>query len=99
MRPNPPLKRIPQARGFATARNPIVRIYLQSLWVKVGLGLLIVGSAPLLFIVVAAAVGLWPDPSPNPIGPGLLFFFAFWPAVICIVVGVIRVSARNGGAA
>jgi len=65
--------------------------YLQSTWVKVGLGLLVVGSGPLLFIIVAAAVGLWPDPNPNPVGPGLLFFFTFWPAVICIVIGVVRV--------
>src|SRR5438874_9704500 len=68
-----------------------MRAYIQSVWVKVGLGLLLVGAGPLLFIIAAAAVGLWPDPNPNPIGPGLLFFFTFWPAVICIVVGVIRV--------
>ena len=76
-----------------------MRSYLQSLWVKVGLGLLIVGATPLLFIIAAAALGLWPDPNPNPIGPGLLFFVTFWPAIICIVVGVIRVRNRNGRAA
>ncbi|MFO1323507.1 MAG: hypothetical protein U1F15_05530 [Burkholderiales bacterium] len=68
-----------------------MRRYFRSRWVQVGLALLVVGSGPLLFIVVAAAVGLWPDPNPNPIGPGLLFFFTFWPAVLCIVVGVARV--------
>jgi hypothetical protein len=72
-----------------------MRAYLQSAWVKVGLVLLIVGAGPLLFIIIAAAIGLWPDPNPNPIGPGLLFFFTFWPAVICIVVGVIRVRLRS----
>ena len=72
-----------------------MRTYLQSGWTKVGLGLLIVGSGPLLFIIAAAAVGLWPDPNPNPIGPGLLFFFTFWPAVICIVIGVMRVKSRS----
>jgi hypothetical protein len=72
-----------------------MRAYLQSAWVKVGVGLLIVGASPLLFIIVAAAIGLWPDPNPNPIGPGLLFAFTFWPAVICIVVGVVRVRIRN----
>ena len=72
-----------------------MRAYLQSLWVKVGLGLLIVGAGQLVFIIVAAALGLWPDPNPNPIGPGLLFFLTFWPAIICIVVGVIRVRIRN----
>ena len=76
-----------------------MRPYLQSLWIKVGVGLLIVGAAPLIFIIAAAALGLWPDPNPNPIGPGLLFFFTFWPAIICIVVGVIRVRNRKGRAA
>ena len=69
--------------------------YLQSRWVKVGLGLLTLGAGPLVLIIVAAAVGLWPDPNPNPIGPGLLFFVTFWPAVICIVIGVIRIRHRN----
>ena len=74
-----------------TTKAPLLR----SVWVRVGLGLLIVGSGPLLFIIVAAAIGLWPDPNPNPIGPGLLFFFTFWPAVICIAIGVVRVHLHN----
>jgi hypothetical protein len=44
-----------------------------------------------------ASVGLWPDPNPNPIGPGLLFFFTFWPAMICIAIGVRQVVRRGGG--
>ncbi len=70
--------------------------YLQSWWVRAGIGLLVVGAGPLLFIIVAAAIGLWPDPNPNPIGPGLLFFFTFWPAILSIVVGVIRVRRARG---
>jgi hypothetical protein len=75
-----------------------VSAYFRSWWVRVGITLLVLGAAPLIAIIVAAAVGLWPDPNPNPIGPGLLFFFTFWPAVLCIVVGVIRVrlSQRRG---
>jgi hypothetical protein len=69
-----------------------VRDYLRSRWVQAGLGLLIVGSGPLLGIILAAELGLWPDPNPNPIGPGLLFFFTFWPAVLLLVVGVIHVG-------
>ena len=72
-----------------------MRTYFQSAWVKAGVGLLVVGASPLLFIVAAAAVGLWPDPNPNPVGPGLLFFLTFWPAVLCVVVGVVRVRADN----
>ena len=75
-----------------------MREYLRSKWVRVGIGLLIVGAGPLVFIIGAAAVGLWPDPNPNPIGPGLLFFFTFWPAVICIVIGVVRVHRANRAA-
>jgi hypothetical protein len=70
-----------------------MRRYLRSAWVKVGLGLLILGTGPLVFIIVAAALGLWPDPNPNPVGPGLLCFFTFSPAIICIVVGIIRVRS------
>jgi hypothetical protein len=69
--------------------------------VRIGLGLLVLGSGPLVAIIVLAELGLWPDPDPNPIGPGLLFFFTFWPAVICVGVGVSRVwlshRRRTGG--
>jgi hypothetical protein len=76
-----------------------MRVYFQSRLVKAGLGLLIVGTGPLVLVVVAAALGLWPDPNPNPIGLGLLSFLTFWPAMICIVVGVIRVRSQNDRAA
>jgi hypothetical protein len=59
--------------------------------VLVGLGLLGVGTGPLLGIIVAAELSLWPDPNPNPIGPGLLAFFTFGPAVLCLVAGIVRV--------
>jgi hypothetical protein len=72
-----------------------MREYLKSRWVVAGLCLLAVGASPLLFIITAAALGLWPDPNPNPVGPGLLFGLLFWPAVICIVVGVARVRSRR----
>jgi hypothetical protein len=65
--------------------------YLRSNWVRAGLALLIVGTGPPLFIIAAAAAGLWPDANPNPVGPGLLCALTFWPALICLVVGVVRV--------
>ena len=68
--------------------------YLRSRPIQIGLALLVVGSAPLL-ILMAAAVGLWPGPNPNPIGPGLLFFFTFWPGVICVVIGILRVRKQR----
>jgi hypothetical protein len=54
----------------------------------IGLATLIVGTGPLLLIIAAAALGLLSDPNPNPVGPGLLAFFTFWPAVIMIVWGL-----------
>lgn len=69
--------------------------YLRSGWVRAGVALLVIGASPLLFIIVAADLGFWPDPSPNPIGPGLLFFFTVWPALIFLLIGVVRV--RRGG--
>ena len=90
---------IPGARAAQRVASTPAPGYWQSWWVRTGVGLLLVGTAPLVFIIVAAAVGLWPDPSPNPIGPGLLFFFTFWPAMLCVVVGVIRVRrARRADA-
>ena len=73
-----------------------MRDYWQSRLVRIGLGVLLVGCGPLLFIIAAAAVGVWPDPNPNPIGPGLLAFVTFWPGVICVLVGVVRVRSGRG---
>lgn len=72
-----------------------MREYLASGMVRTGLILLLAGSAPLWGIVLAARLGLWPDPNPNPIGPGLLFFVTFWPAVILILLGAARVRYRK----
>jgi hypothetical protein len=69
--------------------------YLRSGWVRAGIALLVIGASPLLFIIVAAGLGFWPDPNPNPIGPGLLFFFTIWPALICILIGVVRVRGSG----
>ena len=69
--------------------------YLQNRLFKVGFWLFVVGCGPLLTIIILAALGLWPDPNPNPIGPGMLAFFAFWPAVICMGIGVAQVARRS----
>ncbi|MGH7928557.1 MAG: hypothetical protein ACREQV_12265, partial [Candidatus Binatia bacterium] len=45
--------------------------YLQSGWVRAGGILVVAGVLPLLAIIAAAWIGLWPDPDPNPIGAGL----------------------------
>ena len=71
-----------------------MRRYFKDGWFKAGFILLLLGSGPLWTIVLLAALGLWPDPNPNPIGPGLLFFFTFWPSLILMGIGVARVWWR-----
>ena len=95
MRPRLQLAAIARPLNFTVRPQSAMSQYLKSTWVRVGLVLLVVGATPLLFIITAAALGLWPDPNPNPVGPGILFGLTFWPAIICIVVGVIRARARR----
>jgi hypothetical protein len=56
----------------------------------VGFWLFVAGCGPLLAIITAASLGLTRDPNPNPIGLGLLAGLTFWPAVILIVIGVVK---------
>ena len=60
----------------------------------IGLALFVIGSGPLLTVILLASLGLTKDPNPNPIGFGILAFFTFWPSVILMVVGVIRTISR-----
>jgi hypothetical protein len=83
----PPLGLLAWVLGNAAQRAT----YLRSWWVRTGLTLLLLGSAPLVAIIVAAKVGLWPDPNPNPIGAGMLFFFAGALATGCLAIGAVWV--------
>lgn len=74
-----------------------MRKYWESRLFWTGVVMLAVGSGPLLFIIVAAGVGLWPDPNPNPIGPGILAGLTFWPSVLCVAIGAWRVRRRDDG--
>jgi hypothetical protein len=78
-------------------RGAEMREYFGNVWIKIGLVLVLFGWTPLWLIVVLAAVGAWPDPNPNPIGPGLLFFFTSWPAIICLAIGAFQVRRKQGG--
>ena len=69
--------------------------YLSDRFFKVGLILLVVGSGPLLAIMFAAKIGLYPDPNPNPVGFGILAGLTFWPAIILLVIGVLRVKRQQ----
>lgn len=76
--------------------TPVKRL-LANRWFRVGAIIALLGWSPLLAIIVLAGIGLWPDPNPNPIGPGLLFFFSFWPAVACMGIGALQVWRRGRG--
>ena len=65
--------------------------YLSSWWVRAGLTLLLLGAAPLVAIIVAAKIGLWPDPNPNPVGPGLWFVLTGVLATGCLAIGAVWV--------
>lgn len=71
------------------------RIAMQRLlanrWMLAGLLLVLLGWGPLLAIIALASLGLWPDPEPNPIGPGLLACLTFWPAILCLSIGAVRI--------
>jgi hypothetical protein len=69
--------------------------YRKNRLVQIGFWLLVIGAGPLFGIILLAELGIWPDPNPNPIGPGLLFFFTFWPAVICLAIGVFQVRRKQ----
>jgi hypothetical protein len=69
--------------------------YFSNRMIQIGLALVIFGWGPLLAIIVLAALGIWSDPNPNPIGPGLLFFFTSWPAIICLGVGAVQVMRSH----
>jgi hypothetical protein len=60
----------------------------------VGVILLVLGSGPLLSVLVLASLGLTKDPNPNPVGFGVIAFLTFWPSVILMIVGVVRSYGR-----
>ncbi|MEC4747303.1 hypothetical protein [Methylomicrobium sp. Wu6] len=68
--------------------------YLSNRMIRIGLALVIFGWGPLLAIIALASLQLWPDPDPNPIGPGLLFFVTSWPAIICLAIGFAQAGRK-----
>ena len=60
----------------------------------IGLILFILGSGPLLTVILLAGLGMTKDPNPNPVGFGMLAFLTFWPSVILVIVGVVQSYTR-----
>ena len=59
-----------------------------------GLILLLLGSGPLLAVILLAWLGVTKDPNPNPVGFGMLAGLTFWPSAILMIVGVVQSFTR-----
>lgn len=66
--------------------------------IRIGVALFVLGSGPLLAVIVAAELGLTCDPNPNPVGFGILAMCSFWPSVILIVWGIVGVVRKRRSA-
>ena len=71
--------------------------YWRSPWIRSGAATFAAGTLPLLTVILLAAVRLWPDPNPNPVGLGLLFVAGAVLAWVLRIVGIIRVETQRDG--
>jgi hypothetical protein len=55
-----------------------------------GLALFVIGTGPLLMVILLSALGLLADPNPNPVGLGILAAITFWPSVLMMLVSYAR---------
>jgi len=72
--------------------------YPEYILARIGPGLVVRGWGLPFAIIVPAAIGLWPDPDPNPIGPGLLFFSTCWPAIVLLAIGIHQIRRAQPSA-
>ena len=72
--------------------------YLQSWWIRAGIACLVIGTGPLVSIMVAAGFGMTSDPNPNPVLFGMLAGLTFWPSLGLIAVGIWRVHKTSKAA-
>ena len=57
---------------------------------KIGLIIFIIGSGPLLSVMLFAKIGILDDPNPNPVIFGIMAMITFWPSLILIFIGIIK---------
>ncbi len=76
--------------------EPLREYRFRDSWlIRIGAGLLVVGSGPLLAVILAAELGLTSDPNPNPVGFGIMAMCSFWPSLILIACGVVDVVRKR----
>jgi len=63
--------------------------------VRIGIAVLLTGSAPLIVVIALTVIGFWPAPNRHAQAPGLLFFVSFWPGIISVSIGLARVFMRR----
>lgn len=60
----------------------------------IGLTLFVVGSGPLLVVILLAKLGVTGDLNPNPIGFGILAGLTIWPSLGLIIAGIVQSFSR-----
>ena len=72
---------------------------MSSLWRSryfvAGALLFLIGTGPLLTVILLARLGLTRDPNPNPVGFGILAFLTFLPSVLLMVLGFLTWRRRE----
>ena len=59
-----------------------------NLFVKTGFFTLVLGTVPLLVIIILDTFGI--VNFPNPVGFGIISFITFWSAIILIIIGAFK---------
>jgi hypothetical protein len=60
-----------------------------------GLALFVIGTGPLLIVILLSTLGLLADPNPNPVGLGILAAITFWPSILMMLISYARAVMRR----
>jgi len=63
----------------------------------IGVAILVLGTGPLVGVMLGAMLGLTDDPNSNPFGFGLLAGITFWPGIAMTAIGILQAVRRGAG--